>query len=84
MSLQKKYSDITTKLQRSASHALLTAKNAASGHLQDDEELSFLNDEKSRDSEEIDEISGRKGGEEEYHKEPALRQRKLEEKTSSF
>lgn len=57
--LQGKYNRITNTLQRSASRVLLTPKSSSS--LQDDDDLSFLEDEKSNGSnasDDIDDISG--------------------------
>ncbi|XP_075146457.1 lipid droplet biogenesis associated protein seipin [Haematobia irritans] len=78
LNLQKKYDQLTQKVQQSASLAAASrTRKYSSSSLQDDEDLSFLNDEKSKDdSEVIDDISGGK---------QQLRQRKrIEEKASKF
>ncbi|XP_065354905.1 seipin [Calliphora vicina] len=72
--LQKKLNRFTSTLQHSASRVLMPSKSST--NLQDDDELSFLDDEKSNVSDEIDDISGTTKGE------TALRQRKSEK--SSF
>ncbi|XP_073829852.1 lipid droplet biogenesis associated protein seipin [Musca autumnalis] len=70
--LQKKYELFTQKVQEKAGRALESPKYS-SGSLQDDDELSFLNDDKSED---IDDISS--GRKEEYQKgAQTLRLRKI-------
>lgn len=77
--LQKKYNRFTNTLTESASRVLMPSKSFT--NLQDDDELSFLEDEKSNVSDDIAEVSGSgvvddgKGKEEE---EQLVRQRKTE------
>ncbi|XP_037813828.1 seipin [Lucilia sericata] len=68
--LQKKYNSFTSTLTRSASRVLMPSKSYTS--LQDDDELSFLDDEKSNVTDEIDDISATPKGE------TAVRERKSE------
>ncbi|XP_013109174.1 seipin [Stomoxys calcitrans] len=79
INLQKKYDRFTQKVQQSTGLAALRTRKYSGPGLQDDEELSFLNDDKSKDdSEEIDDIGGGK-------QQLQLRQRKrTEEKASNL